>query len=158
MANRARRYLLKYSGEHTPLWDSRVTLAEARDAMDTRRINVLAQVAPQDVESVLRAHQILDAELRRRGLGRLEFHGEPAEMLETISRHAVDGYHQVGLTRMSADPADGVVDPDCRVHGIENLHLAGTGVLPTSGQANPTYLAVCLALRLARRLADERGI
>ncbi len=155
VANRARRYLLKYSGEHSPLWDSRVTLSGVRDAAGARRIDIRAEVAPHDVESVLRAHQILDAELRQRGLGRLEFHGEPAEMLETIRKYAVDGYHQVGLTRMSADPADGVVDRDCRVHGIENLHLAGTGVLPTSGQANPTYLAVCLALRLARKLAAE---
>lgn len=155
VTNRARRYLLKYSSEHTPLWDSRVSLSDLQDAADARRINIQAQVSPDDVESVLCAHRILDVELRRLGLGRLEFHGEPAELIESVRAHAVDGYHQVGLTRMSADPADGVVDPDCRVHGIENLHVAGTGVLPTSGQANPTYLAVCLSLRLARRLAGE---
>jgi hypothetical protein len=138
VSNRARRYLLKYSGEHTPLRESRVVLSEESDVL-----------------SVLRCHEILDAELRRADLGRLEYLGDREAMLETIRRSAADGYHQIGLTRMSRSPADGVVDPDCRVHGIANLHLAGPSVLPTSGQANPTWLAVCLAMRLGRRLAAE---
>jgi hypothetical protein len=34
----------------------------------------------------------------------------------------------------------------------------GAAVCPTSGQANPTYMAVCLSLRLAKRLlAEIRG-
>jgi choline dehydrogenase-like flavoprotein len=155
--NPGRRYLLKYSAEHTPIRESRVVLTEDRDAAGLRRVSIHQEIPQQDVESVLLAHQILDADLRRGGLGRLEFHGEPAAMLDTIRRTAADGYHQIGLARMSAAPAHGVVDTDCRVHGIANLHLAGTAVLPTSGQANPTYLAICLALRLARRLAAERG-
>jgi choline dehydrogenase-like flavoprotein len=158
LSNPGRRYLLKYSAEHTPIRDSRVVLTDDRDAMGVRRVSIHQEIPQQDVESVLRAHQILDADLRRGGLGRLEFHGEPAQMLDSIRRTAADGYHQIGLARMSATPAHGVVDTDCRVHGIANLHLAGTAVLPTSGQANPTYLAVCLALRLARHLAGRRAI
>jgi choline dehydrogenase-like flavoprotein len=158
LSNPGRRYLLKYYAEHTPIRDSRVLLTDDRDAMGLRRVSIHQEIAQRDVESVLRAHQVLDADLRRGGLGRLEFHGEPAQMLDSIRRTAADGYHQIGLARMSAAPADGVVDTDCRVHGIANLHLAGTAVLPTSGQANPTYMAVCLALRLARRLAADRTV
>lgn len=158
LSNPGRRYLLKYAAEHTPVRESCVVLAEDRDATGLRRVSIRQRIPEQDVESVLRAHQILDAELRRGDLGRLEFHGEPAALLDTIRGKAGDGYHQIGLARMSATPAHGVVDTDCRVHGIANLHLAGTAVLPTSGQANPTYLAVCLALRLARRLAAEPAI
>jgi choline dehydrogenase-like flavoprotein len=50
---------------------------------------------------------------------------------------------------MHADPGRGVVNPDCRVHGISNLHIAGSSVFPTSGVANPTFTIVALALRLA---------
>jgi choline dehydrogenase-like flavoprotein len=54
---------------------------------------------------------------------------------------------------MSADPQQGVVDPDCRVHGVANLYVASASVFPTSGQANPTLTLLALTFRLADRLA-----
>jgi choline dehydrogenase-like flavoprotein len=54
---------------------------------------------------------------------------------------------------MAAAPAQGVVDADCRVFGVDNLYIAGSSVFPTSGHANPTYTIVQLALRLAAHLA-----
>jgi choline dehydrogenase-like flavoprotein len=61
----------------------------------------------------------------------------------------------MGTTRMSSDPHAGVVDPDGRVHGTENLWLAGSSVFPGAGHANPTLTIVALALRLAERLKTE---
>jgi len=58
----------------------------------------------------------------------------------------------MGTTRMSADPRDGVVDADCRVHSVANLYVAGSSVFTTSGYANPTFALVTLALRLADTL------
>jgi choline dehydrogenase-like flavoprotein len=55
---------------------------------------------------------------------------------------------------MSDDPRQGVVDRNCRVHGISNLYLGGSSVFATTGHANPTYTIVQLALRLADHLAD----
>ena len=48
------------------------------------------------------------------------------------------GNHHMGGTRMSADPATGVVDADCKVHGMDNLFVAGSSVFATSGQCTPT--------------------
>ena len=59
----------------------------------------------------------------------------------------------MGTTIMSTDPALGVVDGDCRVHGLDNLFVAGSSVFPTSGYANPTALAV----RLGRHIAATGG-
>jgi choline dehydrogenase-like flavoprotein len=53
---------------------------------------------------------------------------------------------------MHTDPRRGVVDADCRVHGIANLYIAGSSVFPTSGSANPTLTVVALALRLAEHV------
>jgi choline dehydrogenase-like flavoprotein len=50
---------------------------------------------------------------------------------------------------MHLDPKQGVVDENCRVHGVSNLFLAGSSVFPTSGHANPTLTLIALALRLA---------
>jgi len=55
---------------------------------------------------------------------------------------------------MHPDPARGVVDADCRVHGIDNLYVAGSSVFPTVGYANPTLTIVALASRLAAHLAQ----
>jgi choline dehydrogenase-like flavoprotein len=53
---------------------------------------------------------------------------------------------------MSTDPKAGVVDANCRVHGVENLFVASSSVFPTSGYANPTLTILALALRLADHL------
>ncbi len=56
---------------------------------------------------------------------------------------------------MGSQPAVMFVDAHCRVHASPNLHVAGSAVFSTSGQANPTFLIVCLALRLAKRLIAD---
>ena len=68
-----------------------------------------------------------------------------------------DAAHPIGTTRMSADPRLGVVDADCRVHGVPNLYMAGSSVFPTAGHAPPTFTIVCLALRLADHLRRTLG-
>ena len=49
----------------------------------------------------------------------------------------------------------GVVDADCRVHGVRNLYVAGSSVFPTYGCSNPTLTVVALALRLADHLKKQ---
>jgi choline dehydrogenase-like flavoprotein len=56
---------------------------------------------------------------------------------------------------MSADPKTGVVDANCRVHGIDNLYVAGSSVFPTAGHANPTLTIAALSLRLAGYLKNR---
>jgi len=61
----------------------------------------------------------------------------------------------MGTTRMHPDPRQGVVDADCRVHGLENLYIAGSSVFPTGGLWNPTLTILALALRLADHLEAQ---
>ena len=49
---------------------------------------------------------------------------------------------------MSLSARSGVVDANCKVHGVENLFIAGSSVFPTSGHANPTWTIIALTLRL----------
>jgi choline dehydrogenase-like flavoprotein len=58
-------------------------------------------------------------------------------------------YHHMGTTRMSADPAAGVVDPELRTHDLENCWIASSSVYPTGGAVNPTLTIAALSLRAA---------
>jgi choline dehydrogenase-like flavoprotein len=60
--------------------------------------------------------------------------------------------HNMGLTRMGADPASSVVDADCRTHDLDNLWVAGSSVFPTGGGMNPTLTIAALSVRLAEHL------
>lgn len=94
--------------------------------------------------------------LRRRGLGTFVEHR--VEDRDGWPCSLTGGKHHMGTTRMHPDPRQGVVDPDCRVHGVANLYVAGSSVLPTCGYANPTLTIVALAVRLADRLKAEMRV
>lgn len=139
------RYVTVYFCEQPPDPASRVRLSSERDALGVPRLVLDWRLGDEITRSVLRLERILDGVLRRRGLGRVEpGEGEP---------RYTDASHHMGTTRMSADPRHGVVDTDCRVHGLDNLFIAGSSVFPSAGHANPTLTIVALALRLARHLA-----
>ena len=55
----------------------------------------------------------------------------------------------MGTTRMHCDPKHGVVDAQCKVHGIANLFIACASVFPTSGYATAVLTTVALVMRLA---------
>jgi hypothetical protein len=48
---------------------------------------------------------------------------------------------------MSDSPSSGVVDKDCRIHGLSNGYCAGSSVFSTSGMANPMLTSLALGLR-----------
>ena len=62
------------------------------------------------------------------------------------------GDHHMGALRMSTEPEEGIVDPNSRLHRVDNLYIAGSAVFPSGGYANPTLTIVALALRLADHL------
>jgi choline dehydrogenase-like flavoprotein len=135
--------------ECAPERDNRVTLSPERDAYGRPRARVHWRPGDRDLASAKRVHALFDAALRRAGVGRFECRlGDDADW-----RAAVEGgKHHMGATRMHSSPAHGVVDADCRVHGIDNLYVAGSSVFPTGGFANPTLTIVALAARLAAHL------
>jgi choline dehydrogenase-like flavoprotein len=56
---------------------------------------------------------------------------------------------------MSDDPKMGVVDADCKVHGMRNLFVTGSSVFPTSSTDMPTLTLVALAHRLSTHLRTQ---
>lgn len=146
-------YPLHFHAEQIPRADSRVTLADERDALGMRRLAVDLRFSQEDVDGVLRAHRCWDEYLRRHGRGRLEYAVDDPEA--SVWEQANGGRHQTGTTRMSARPEDGVVDRDLAVHGFEDLFVASSSAFVTSSQAGPTFMVVVFALRLADRLRAQ---
>jgi len=66
--------------------------------------------------------------------------------------------HNIGGTRMHEDPSRGVVDANCKVHGIDNLFVASSSVFPTGSHANPTLTIVALSVRLGDHLLESSGL
>ncbi|MBV0891404.1 GMC family oxidoreductase [Paracoccus sp. Z118] len=66
--------------------------------------------------------------------------------------------HPCGTARFSDDPKRGVLDRDCKAHGLDNLYVADSSFMPTSTGVNPSLTIVANALRVAdvisRRLED----
>ena len=143
-------YPLQYHGEQAPNPRSRVSLTSSRDALGVPKLRIDIQFLPQDVDGIVRTHQLWDDYLRRRGCGRLEYTSEDAAA--TVRSRIGGAFHQLGTTRMAELPENGVVDKNLAVHGVRNLFVASSSVFVTSGQANPTFTIVVLALRLADRL------
>jgi choline dehydrogenase-like flavoprotein len=148
-------YWLRYHAEHTPLRESRVWLGEQYDNLGMRRLEVDYRYCQADFRSVLDSHMLLDKIIRAASVGTLSFFKPAGDLCQLVSDQAVDGYHQIGLTRMSSDRRRGSVDVNCKVHDLQNLYVAGSSIFPTSGQANPTLPAVAFGLRLAAHLASK---
>jgi len=146
-------FVLESKPEQAPNPDSHVTLDDARDAFGLRRVKIDWRMLPIDRRTVVRGEEIIDAELRRMGIGSLV--PLPETEIEAWPDSLEGGWHQLGTTRMHADAEHGVVDPNSRVHGMSNLYIAGGSVFPTSGTAPPTLTIVALALRLAAHLKQD---
>jgi choline dehydrogenase-like flavoprotein len=158
VSNRNGRYALHYHAEQVPTAESRIQLSEERDSFGVPRARIDLRFVEQDVQSVIDSHLLLDKALQANGIGHLEYLYDATKLRDRVWAQAADGFHQVGTTRMGTDPAQSVVDPNLKVHGVENLFVASSSVFPTSGQANSTMLAVAYGIRLVHHLKTVRDI
>jgi choline dehydrogenase-like flavoprotein len=133
--------------EQVPDRASRATLSEQRDALGMNKLRLDWRVGAAERRSVELLHGVIARHVEEFGIGTMEVSAREAGEL-----HFTDASHHMGTTRMSEDVTTGVVDRDCRVHGLDNLYMAGSSVFATGGHANPTLTIVALTLRLAEHL------
>lgn len=135
------------AAEPVPLPHNRITLSASRDALGQRRTILDWRPSPLEHRDLNRN---MDAMARAfgawgGGIVRVLF----AERNDWVTEEIGWGNHHMGTTRMADDPGQGVVDANCRVHGLSNLYVAGSSVFPTGGPVNPTLTIVALGMRLA---------
>jgi choline dehydrogenase-like flavoprotein len=133
--------------EQAPDPNNRITLSDHTDPNGTPQVHVHWEFTELDRKSVERARQVFDREMTESGFGTTTWHPDPYTSASSV--------HPLGGTRMHSDPNYGVVDANCKVHGVSNVYIASSGVFPTSGYANPTLTVVALATRVADRVKAQ---
>jgi choline dehydrogenase-like flavoprotein len=144
--------------EQSPNPDSRVKLGPGADATGMPRVQLDWRMQGKDVESAAVLIETLGRQAAAGRVGQVE----AAEWLrdgaqhwvfdDLVSDHPLGGYHHMGTTRMADDPRHGVTDGHGKVHGIDNLYVAGSSLFPTGGWANPTLTILALSLRTAEEI------
>jgi hypothetical protein len=80
-----------------------------------------------------------------------------AEVLRTKKLAVADtisaANHAFGTTRMSCRQEDGVVDEEGRVHWLDNVYIADTGIFAGSPGVNPMLTVMAMADRIAQGIA-----
>lgn len=137
--------------EQEPNPNSRVSLADDVDSFGLRRVKMDWQLTDADLKTIRVLSIEAAKEMARLNRARVQL--APYILDPNLEIFANGHGHHMGTTRMSADPRYGVVDENCRVHGIENLYIASCSVFPLCGGKNPTFTIVLLALRLAKFLS-----
>ncbi|MBL8329098.1 MAG: GMC family oxidoreductase [Rubrivivax sp.] len=137
--------------EQAPDPDNRIVLGEEQDRLGKRRMQIHWKWNDIDVRSTRRAQEIYAEELSRQGLGPFTLQRDrdvPTILLPSV-------HHHMGTARMHADPRQGVVDSECRIHGVSNVSIASSAVFTTGGYANCTLTIMAFAIRIADRLKRE---
>lgn len=147
---RTGQWRLDYHAEQPRHADNRISLADSLDSAGLPKLKIDFRMADEEVEGVVRAHELLDVDLKAANAGALHFSGSREECIARVRASARDGYHQIGGAIMGE-----VVDTNLRANGLSNLWIASGSVLPSGGQANPTLTIVALARRLADHIASQ---
>ena len=144
-------------------FDVRAEMAPAEDnrvALSIPEVDFLGQPPARvamtfDIAAAKKAVGLLNAELVRAGIGRIQLSDRVLSFGAGAMPYADGGGHFMGTTRMGKDPSRSVTDAAGKVHGLSNLYVAGSSLFPAASAANPTLTIVALALRLAEHLAER---
>ncbi len=151
---------LGIGGEQQPNPNSRVMLSDQKDILGVPRTRLEWKLTEAETRSMQFFTRSIAEEWRRLGLAEIKLDQIRFSGRENGEHGGyVDSNHHIGTTRMGTDPNVSVVDPDCRVHGYENLYIGSSAVFPTGGFSNPTLTVIALCLRIAddvkQRLAHD---
>jgi len=147
ISKRFERFEMMHLIEQSPHPENRVRLSADRDALGYPKLEVHWRWYKDDAENFTRSVKFMSEELTRAGLGTFKVELNEDRVVEI--RKPAGSHHLMGTTRMHDNPKYGVVDAECRVHGINNLFIAGSSTFPTGGYANPTLTIVAMSLRMA---------
>jgi choline dehydrogenase-like flavoprotein len=137
--------------EQTPNPASRLTIGDRRDRVGLRKLVLDWQLCETDWLTYRQTQRLFIEAFEQIGAGcRVAALADASARVDLLHSN-----HHLGTTRMAARCDDGVVDPNCRAHDVDNLYMIGGNVFPTGSWANPTFTLMALTYRLADHLKSE---
>ena len=144
--------------EQLPVRENRITLnSSSGNRINSQSIHLHHQISEQDILTIQGAIDHLGQELTNAGL--IKNFTAP-KLLQDPTRwpsphRLAPGNHPSGTTRMSKCPTRGVVDSNCKVHGVDNVYVSSASAFPRGGYANPTLTIMALSMRMAKHLNER---
>ena len=135
------------STEDLPRPENRVTLAADG--------NITLSYTPNNTKPLDELYHRIKRRLSHLGLNPHHLIPRSAYMKNDIPIAGVA--HQAGTCRFGSDPADSVLDTDCKAHELDNLYVVDTSFFPSIGAVNPALTAAANALRVGDHLLDRLG-
>ena len=132
-----------------------MSLSDKRDALGMKRLDLYWDFNNTDFDMLDASISHINQYLHLAKAGRLKL-DKPVNA-KNIAGRIGNGWHHMGTTRMSDHLSAGVVDRHCKVHGSDNVYVAGSSVFPSVGFSNPTLTITALACRLAAHLSETIG-
>ncbi len=152
----ARRWLdIQSSVEQVPRPENRIVLTNDKDALGIPRVRLEWTLHPDEERSYRRGLEIVLREMERLEPG---ISNNKINDPDPWTNSVLGTWHHIGTTRMHSDPTQGVVDANSKVHGIDNLYIAGSSVFPTGGATAPTLTIVALSLRMYDHLKTQIAV
>lgn len=143
--------------EQPPRPQSRICLGRGSDAIGMRRVVVDWSIGAAEERTLSVLGRLFAEQLGKSNAATVRWVDGFTPQGGGRPPRLGDQYHHLGGTRMDRAERLGVVDLDCRVHGVDNLYVASGSTFPCGGCSNPTFTIMALAVRLAEHLASARS-
>ncbi len=148
-------YISQMMIEQRPNRDNRIVLTNNRDALGLKKGEVIWRLSGQEKEDLTRLIALFAKAVGAEGVGIVHSLLEQDDSGRRLNQMMNFGHHHMGTTRAHANARKGVVDGNQRIHGRENIFVAGSSVFPTGSHVPPTATIVATTIRLAEHLKGK---
>jgi choline dehydrogenase-like flavoprotein len=147
------KFVLELLTTHAvPWWLTTEDLPDPNNRVRIVGGKIRLDYTPNNVESFVRLRETWIALLKQAGHAEHWFHLH-AYFKKRIPLEGVG--HQNGTCRFGSDPAQSVLDVDCRTHDVDNLYLVDGSFFASSGAVNPSLTIMANALRVGDHLLER---
>lgn len=142
VASRGSITLASANPRDAPLIDPNFMACDADIAAMLFAIELCRAMGASDAFAGFRKREVMPGKLSRQ------------EMIEFIRQGATTYFHPTGTCKMGID-AEAVVDPELRVHGIENLRIADASIMPSVTTGNTNAPSVMIGEKAAELILAD---
>jgi len=140
--------------EQEPIEENKVVLDDDKDKFGIPKVKLFFKQTELSIKTAkLFLEEFADL-CRKEDLGRIAI----KDSIYNLKKfELLEGYHQMGGTKMGVDKYNSVVNADLKVHDVDNLYVSGSSNFVTGGYTNPTFTIIQFAIRLAEKLNEKLG-